>query len=468
MFKLYTIILLGSFGFLTACGGTGNDSNDANNTLSDDLKTMVVSKSGGQGLEMFIMPASDDYANIPQDPNNPITAEKVALGQMLYHETGVGTESLNARGDTYSCASCHHAGAGFKAGVPQGLGDGGDGFGTDGAGRVLATGVDQADADKQDLTSPAVLNVAYQDVMLWNGAFGKAAGSINNAVATVDNAGPSPILANTFGLSGVETQVLAGTNVHRLRFDAGSILQTNTTYQSLYLAAYPTPGDEGTLPANATTVTLPALGAAKAIAAYERTILANESPFQQWLKGDESALSEQEMRGAYLFFDKANCVACHTGPALSSDVGATADDMFFAIGFNDFDTSNPQIHGSVSVDATNGRGGFTGEAADNFKFKVPQLYNLLDTNVFGHGASFASVRDVVAYKNAAVKQKANASNIAPEFVPLGLTEAEIDDLTSFLETGLYDSNLSRYVPNALPSGNCFPVNDAQSITDLGC
>ena len=461
IFRLMPVLLASVI--LSACGSDDNES-----ALSAELKTMINSKSGGLGLAAFMLPDEDDYTNIPQDPNNPITAEKVALGKLLYHETAVATESTNSRNGTYSCASCHHIAAGFKSGVPQGLGDGGEGFGTAGEARVIASSIGGIDLDKQPVTSPAVLNIAYQDVMLWNGAFGKAAGSINAAVTDVDNAGPATILANTFGLSGIETQVLAGTNVHRLRFDTGSILQTDATYQSLYTAAYPVSGDEGTIPANGTTVSLAALGAAKAIAAYERTIIANEAPFQQWLKGDESAMSEQEMRGAYVFFGKANCVACHNGPALSSAVGATAEQVFFAIGFNDFDTSDARIHGTVPDDVSKGRGGFTKQAEDDYKFKVPQLYNLNDSDVFGHGASFTTVRDVVAYKNAAVKQKVTASNIAAEFVPLGLTEEEIDDLTAFLETGLYDNNLQRYVPASLPSGNCFPVNDATSISDLGC
>ena len=50
----------------------------------------------------------------------------------------------------------------------------------------------------------------------------------------------------------------------------------------------------------------------------------------------------------------------------------------------------------------------------------------------------------------------------------GLTDAEVDDLTAFLQRGLYDPTLDRYVPAAVPSGQCFPANDAQSRRDLGC
>ena len=61
-----------------------------------------------------------------------------------------------------------------------------------------------------------------------------------------------------------------------------------------------------------------------------------------------------------------------------------------------------------------------------------------------------------------------AGTLDPRFVAIGLTGEEIDQLTIFLETGLYDPNLNRYVPSALPSGNCSVVNDNVAKMDLGC
>ena len=444
--------------------------------LSNELTDKLTDHSNGQGLDAFKLAEKNDLASIPQDPANPITREKVTLGRFLYHETAVGTEGTDPdRTETWSCASCHHVAAGFKAGIPQGIGDGGVGFGTDGSGRVLQQGLDgSAPAgdrllpDLQPVTSPAVLNTAYQDVMLWNGAFGNAPGSINITAENLETAGPAAVKANSFGLSGLETQVLAGTHVHRLRFDNDSILQSNSEYRYLYERAFPD-GDTGFVPNNGTVATAADLGAAKAIAAYERIILSNLAPFQRWLSGDQGAMSEQQLRGANLFFGKADCVSCHTGPALSSAVGAEADEVFFAIGFNDFDTSQPQIHGVVDDATKLGRGGFTGDAADNYKFKIPQLYNLADTNVFGHGSSFSSVREVVNYKNEAVAQNpASVDNLSDKFTPLGLSDAEVDDLVVFIEEGLYDPWLDRYVPHSLPSDQCFPMADVQSAADLGC
>ena len=445
-------------------------------TLSNELVSRINQHSKGRGLSAFTLPDKDDLAGIPQDPANPITREKVTLGRFLYHDTATGTEATDPeRTQTWSCASCHHVKAGFKAGIPQGIGEGGTGFGNDGSKRVLQPGLDATAPkgssklpDVQPLTSPTVLNTAYQDVMLWNGSFGNSPGGINRHSEKLATAGPEEVKANTFGLSGLETQVLAGTRVHRLRFDNNSILQTNSEYSYLYKKAFPG-GYTGYVPDNGTLATAADLGAAKAIAAYERIILSNLAPFQKWLKGDQWAMSKQQLRGANLFFGEADCVSCHTGPALSSQVGASADEMFFAIGFNDFDTSHPQIHGNVDQATRHGRGGFTGNAADNYKFKIPQLYNLTDTNVFGHGASFKSVREVVNYKNQAVAQNpASVDHLSDKFQPLGLSHTEIDDLVAFLEQGLYDASLDRYVPYKVPSDQCFPVADFQSVIDLGC
>ena len=58
--------------------------------------------------------------------------------------------------------------------------------------------------------------------------------------------------------------------------------------------------------------------------------------------------------------------------------------------------------------------------------------------------------------------------LSEQFVPLNLTELEIDLLTSFVENALYDPELTRYIPESLPSGNCFPNADYQSVMDMGC
>ncbi|NRA91533.1 MAG: cytochrome-c peroxidase, partial [Psychroserpens sp.] len=60
------------------------------------------------------------------------------------------------------------------------------------------------------------------------------------------------------------------------------------------------------------------------------------------------------------------------------------------------------------------------------------------------------------------------ANLSPMFVPLNLSEVEVNYLTAYLETALYDDNLMRYQPSELPTGNCFPNADEESSADMGC
>lgn len=433
--------------------------------LSETLLQALRDRSATTS-DALTLPLLNELGMVPQDPKNPITAEKVILGQMLFHETGLSLNGNDpSRAGTYSCASCHQASAGFKAGIPQGLGEGGNGFGETGEGRVIGsemdghlTGEKAKLADFQPVASPTILNSAYQDVMLWNGQFGNSEDGVNRDIDEERLMTPgTPKEANTRDLSGLETQGVAGLGVHRLSVGPDSPLQTNPAYVEMFAAAFPE-GSDDILE-----------DAAKAIAAYERVVLATEAPFQQWLRGDITAMSVSALRGANLFFGKAGCAACHQGAALSSAPGASEEEIFFAVGFADFDLADSRIQGEVSDADKRGRGGFTGNPEDDYKFKIPGLYNLTDANVLGHGASFESVREVIEYKNIAqTQQPAAAANLDPRFKPLGLTDSEITELTSFLTEGLVDENLERYVPDELPTGKCFPVADQQARADLGC
>jgi len=397
------------------------------------------------------MPDSNDLASIPADPNNPLTADKIALGKMLFHETGLGIHSKYAEGvETYSCASCHHAAAGFQAGTAQGIGDGGSGFGMSGEARVKDASCPEDSVDVQPLRSPAALNVAYQTNMLWNGQFG--ATGVNIGTENLWTPG-TPLAVNALGFEGVETQAIAGLSVHRLQID--QMLLDSLGYIEYFDNAY------GSRPVHE-RYTIETAGLA--IAAYERSLLATQSPFQQWLKGNRDIMSNQEKEGAALFFAEANCSSCHTGPALNSMA-------FYALGMDDLsDNDLPIIQRDPNSSANLGRAQFTGAADDMHKFKVPQLYNLTNSPHYGHGSSFHTVRDVVAYKNEGQKETPNVSDdqIATDFEPLGLTEDEIAAITVFIEQSLYDDNLQRYSPVSLPSENCFPNADLQSSIDMGC
>ena len=146
---------------------------DSDPNLDELLEEALATAAPNQGMDAFVLPESNDFASIPQDPNNPVTAKKVELGQLLYHETGLLTNPTRPEGlYTASCASCHHAAAGFQAGVVQGVGEGGHGFGVDGSQRVNSPNYAIEELDVQPIRTPSAMNGAYQIVNLWNGQFG--------------------------------------------------------------------------------------------------------------------------------------------------------------------------------------------------------------------------------------------------------------------------------------------------------
>jgi cytochrome c peroxidase len=420
-------------------------------SYDQDLYNALNRASGGRGLSYYLLPNSDDYNSIPNDPNNPLTAAKVELGKLLFHETQLsGNPKLSQGMYTYSCASCHQAKAGFQSGLAQGLGEGGAGYGTNGSGRVPSLTYILDSIDTQPLRSPSILNAAFQEAMLWNGQFGATGVNANTQSAWTHG---TPKEMNKLGYEGLETQAIAGISVHRLKIDTAWLV-SKLVYKILFDQAFADKPQSERI----TNIT-----AGLAIAAYERTVLANQSPFQLWLKGDNNAMTLMERNGAIVFFGKGKCYTCHNGPALNSM-------SFYAIGANDMQNGHD---GCININANQvehkGRGGFTGNPEDMYKFKVPQLYNLKDVNYFGHGASFTSVEEVVNYKNAAIPQNKNvpARQIAKEFTPLHLDNNEVKEIVEFIKNGLYDPSLSKYVPKSLPSGNCFPNNDTKSRLDMG-
>ncbi|MET1258037.1 cytochrome c peroxidase [Flagellimonas sp. DF-77] len=433
--------------FLFSCqkddGVEPNDTTSAENELSETIVSLFGS------LEALTLPNSSDYLDIPSDANNPITAEKVALGQFLFHETELGIVPRSDIGTTtYACASCHHAKAGFQSGMLQGIGEGGVGFGILGEARTADPAYNQADIDVQPIRSPTILNTAYQDVMLWNGQFG-ATGTNSGTEANWTPGTPKE--RNNLGFQGVEIQAIAGMGVHRL--DVSPDLVENGPYRELFDAAFPNVPE-----ANRYSL----INAGLAIAAFERTVLANEAPFQLFLKGQSGQLDTDELAGGLLFFGKGKCFECHSGPGLNGM-------SFHALGMDDFPEGS--IIGTVDDATRRGRGGFTDNPEDDYAFKTPTLYNLRELEFFGHGGSFNGVREVIAYKNLAERQNNSVpvERLAAQFVPLELTDTEIDQLTKFVENALFDPNLQRYQPTATPMGtSCFPNADSQSILDQDC
>lgn len=450
MKKSFTLLfLMALVGYFLSCA------HDDGQQTDKDLEDALNQRSQTGSYQGFIMPDGTDLSALPnQDPKNPVTAAKVSLGKMLFFETGLGLENkYDDSKAAYSCSTCHIPSRSFTAGRFQGIADGAVGFGESGELRSKNPLYLGDEVDAQGARPLPILNLTYITNALWAGSFGSF--HVNQGTESVWNQ-DTLIAINYKGLEGLEANNTRALAVHRQVINK-QVLDA-LGYTQMFDDAYP----ELPVEQRYTRQT-----AAAAIAAYQRTILTNQAPFQRWLKGEKNAMSEQQKKGALLFFGKAGCINCHNSPSLNDQ-----PHEFFALGVKDlYQVYGSEVFRTGPNDArVLGRGGFTKVDDDKYKFKVPQLYNLKEFGFYFHGASKHSIREVVEYFNNAVPENpaVPATQITSFFRPLGLSNEEMEDLTEFLTNGLYDPNLERYVPDATMSGNCFPNNDPLSRIEMGC
>lgn len=448
MSKLFIPFLLASGLCIVSCQHEESQST----VLDDNLKQLISAHSPTSSYEYFKLPESFDLHHLPnQDIKNPVTEAKVALGKLLFFETGIGLEpkypvSLAA----YSCSSCHVPSRGFTAGRFQGIADGAVGFGKFGEGRRKNDLYQGSEVDAQGARPLPTINLTYVTNALWAGSFGSF--GVNKGTESVWHQ-DTLIEINLTNVEGLEANNQRALTVHRQLIN--KTITDKLGYTAMFDAAFP----EYPVAKRYSKET-----GAFAIAAYFRTVLTNQAPFQKWLKGETASLTDNQKEGALLFFGKAGCVNCHKSPSFNNM-------EFQAIGVKNLYQSGYQVFRNDETDRRNlGRGGFTYREEDMNKFKVPQLYNLKDVGFYFHGASKQSLRDVVEYFNKGVPENplVKSSSISELFHPLGLSETEVDKITDFITNGLFDANLERYAPTHTLSGNCFPDNDPLSRQDMGC
>jgi cytochrome c peroxidase len=170
-------------------------------------------------------------------------------------------------------------------------------------------------------------------------------------------------------------------------------------------------------------------GVNKAIAAYERTILSGNAPYDRFRAGDADALSPSARRGLALFEGRAGCAACHAGFNFT-------DEGFHNLGIG-MDAEAPDL----------GRYTVTGVQRDKGAFKTPTLRDVALRPPYMHDGSLATLAEVVAFYDGGGMPN---PWLSPGLEPLGLTAREQADLVAFLEslTGQVDPEVSR--PPELP------------------
>jgi len=274
-----------------------------------------------------------------------------------------------SRDDTISCASCHDPKKGWSNGA------------------AFATGVRGQVGGR---SAPTIINSAFQALQFWDG---RAEHLEAQALGPVANP--------------IEMDLPIDLAVEKLNKIKGYREQFQKVFK--------------------TDVT--ADGMAKAIAAFERTILSGDAPFDRFGAGDKTALTESAQRGLKLFTGKAHCTACHTGHSFS-------DGAFHNIGIG-MDKEKPD----------QGRFAFSKQTGDIGTFKTPTLREIARTAPYMHDGRFGTLEEVVDYYN-----KGGHANpqLDEEIFPLKLTDAERADLVTFMKEGLSSASYPDINPPELP------------------
>ena len=264
-----------------------------------------------------------------------------------------------------SCASCHDPAKGFSNG------------------EQFATGVE---GQKGGRNSPTIINSAYAKLQFWDG---RAKSLEDQAMGPVQNP--------------IEMKMTAEAVVAKLNAIEGYKQQFQQVFASEVTAD----------------------GIAKAIAAYERTVLSGDAPFDKFQAGDKAALSESAARGKKLFFGKANCTACHSGASFT-------DNGFHNIGLPGTDDGRATINKSEG---------------DKGAFKTPTLREIARTAPYMHDGSLKTLEEAVAHYN---KGGTPHPQRDEEIFPLKLTDAEAADLVTFLKEGLASASYPNHTAPELP------------------
>ncbi len=293
----------------------------------------------------------------PSPADNPTTSAKVELGKMLYMDPRFSSTG------TVSCNSCHN------------VMEGGDDS------RATSMGVHGKVGGRN---APTVWNSAFHSVQFWDGRAPLLEDQAKGPVA-------NPI---EMGMKDVETAM------DRVRRIPG--------YQAKF---------EEVFGKNAMTVD----NAAKAVAAFERTLITPDSPFDRYVKGDKKALSAQQVRGMN-HFESAGCISCHSGPAFNGP-SMPLGEGFYA----KFPTFTDNSHVSkYKLADDKGRQDVTGKSSDANMFRVPTLRNITDTAPYFHNGA---VNDLAEAVRVMAKTQLNKE----------LSDKDVNDIVAFLEslTGEY-------------------------------
>ena len=389
-------------------GGGGNN-NGGNNGGGNNGNG---NNDGGGAIDNNILDDRGLPQNIVSPADNALTAAKVELGRLLFWDPVLSGEQ------DVSCATCHHPQFGYADGRALPIGVGGVGLGPA-----------RQDAVNDDIglvprNSPTIVNTAF------NGIDNQGNVNPNQAPMFWDNRA-----------NGLEEQALLP--LHSFEEMRGHAFSEEETLEVIVdrinaIAAYRNQFQQVFGGNNAVS----AINIGNAIAASERSIVANNSPFDRYARGDENALTPQQIQGLNRF-DAVGCDDCHSGAM-----------------FSDFDLHTLGVPDNPLL-------GFSDEGANGrYEFRTPSLRNLNTTGPYFHNGIADDLTDVLNFYrriqgnggggnggpgNLNINPNVNRNQIANDARNLRLNNNDVQAIAAFLQS-LNDESFDRQIPVSVPSG----------------
>ena len=253
--------------------------------------------------------------------------------------------------ENMNCASCHNPSFGWEVRVKTAVG---------------------SQNTRLQRRAPTILDVAWLPSFFWDG---RAATAEDQAKGPIEN----PLEMNLPLATAVTT------------------LSAVDGYREWFGKVFPT---EGVTPATI----------AKSLATYERTVVAGRAPFDEWVAGDETALSGAQKNGFALFVGKANCVACHSG----------------------WNFTDNKFHDTGLADADIGRGTIEpNNPKAQHAFKTPTLRDVSRRAPYMHDGELATLNEVLLHY---ISGGVDRPSLDPLIKPLALSDREVSDLSAFLDS----------------------------------
>jgi len=302
-------------------------------------------------------PAPSEFPAVKIPADNLQSPEKIALGHQLFFDPRLSVDGSR------SCYSCHQ----------NEHGNGGE--------TSLAVG---AKDKKLTRHSPVIWNTAYFEAFYWDGR----AGSLEAQAKGAWGGGNMGVGKENLTKKAAEIAKIKG-------------------YRKQFKKVFP---DEGVTPDSI----------AKAISAYERTLICDDTAYDRFAKGDESALDDEQKLGWSVFMGKGQCAVCHAPPLFSSAMGVPGG-LYYNVGIG-----TDKAEEQVDV----GRMEVSGEERDWAAFKVPSLRNASKSAPYFHDGSVATLAEAVKLMATGGIDNKNKSALLAD---RGLTPKELNALITFVQ-----------------------------------